>query len=223
MGTYVAAVPPPRWSYVPMRLPAVVHSPPTRRLDAVFLHPVAGPLVDRTGDTLVRAELPPTSFFVLFVITSMSLAILQARPRGSVMSGAAVPTAPAPARPQRPVHRAMVDRQRAAHHRGNGERAVLHEVLHEGLHVLAEHLAGVEGDAARHVARAEDGDAVRLHGLAGAGELAVAAALRGEVHDHGAGAHGRHHLGGHEARRRRGDAQQPPQHRQAQQAQQQLG
>ncbi|MFZ2492348.1 MAG: preprotein translocase subunit SecG [Thermoanaerobaculia bacterium] len=38
-----------------------------------------------------------TSFFVLFVITSMSLAILQARPRGSVMSGAAVPTAPAPA------------------------------------------------------------------------------------------------------------------------------
>lgn len=38
-----------------------------------------------------------TAFFVLFVITSMSLAILQARPRGSVMSGAtpAAPTAPA--------------------------------------------------------------------------------------------------------------------------------
>jgi preprotein translocase subunit SecG len=34
-----------------------------------------------------------TSFFVLFVITSLSLAILQARPRSSVMSGA--PSAPA--------------------------------------------------------------------------------------------------------------------------------
>jgi preprotein translocase subunit SecG len=34
-----------------------------------------------------------TSFFVLFVITSLSLAILQARPRASVMSGA--PSAPA--------------------------------------------------------------------------------------------------------------------------------
>ena len=36
-----------------------------------------------------------TSFFILFVITSMTLAILQARPRGSVMSGTAAPTAPA--------------------------------------------------------------------------------------------------------------------------------
>ena len=40
-----------------------------------------------------------TTFFVLFVITSLALAILQARPRASVMSGAApaAPTAPAPA------------------------------------------------------------------------------------------------------------------------------
>ncbi|HEY0141394.1 MAG TPA: preprotein translocase subunit SecG [Thermoanaerobaculia bacterium] len=37
-----------------------------------------------------------TAFFILFVVTSLALAILQARPRGSVMSGApAVPTAPA--------------------------------------------------------------------------------------------------------------------------------
>lgn len=35
-----------------------------------------------------------TGFFVLFVITSLSLAILQARPRSSVMSGSA-PSAPA--------------------------------------------------------------------------------------------------------------------------------
>src|SRR5438876_11404992 len=38
-----------------------------------------------------------TGFFVAFVLTSMSLAILQGRPRGSVMSGsapAAAPTAP---------------------------------------------------------------------------------------------------------------------------------
>ena len=38
-----------------------------------------------------------TTFFVLFVMTSMALAVLQARPRGSVMSGSkAAPTAPAP-------------------------------------------------------------------------------------------------------------------------------
>ena len=42
-----------------------------------------------------------TSFFVLFVVTSMALAILQARPRGSVMSGqaGAAPAAPAPVTP----------------------------------------------------------------------------------------------------------------------------
>jgi preprotein translocase subunit SecG len=40
-----------------------------------------------------------TTFFILFVLTSLSLAILQARPRGSVMSGTpAAPTTPAPAR-----------------------------------------------------------------------------------------------------------------------------
>src|SRR5947199_8378369 len=38
-----------------------------------------------------------TIFFALFVVTSMTLAILQARPRSSVMSGR--PTAPAPAAP----------------------------------------------------------------------------------------------------------------------------
>jgi len=35
------------------------------------------------------------AFFVLFVITSLSLAILQARPRTSVMSGQSAPAAPA--------------------------------------------------------------------------------------------------------------------------------
>ena len=39
-----------------------------------------------------------TGFFVAFVITSMSLAVLQARPRNSVMSGTAAPAAPAPAK-----------------------------------------------------------------------------------------------------------------------------
>jgi preprotein translocase subunit SecG len=40
-----------------------------------------------------------TGFFIAFVLTSMSLAVLQARPRGSVMTGAetAAPVAPAPA------------------------------------------------------------------------------------------------------------------------------
>ena len=37
-----------------------------------------------------------TAFFILFVITSMALAVLQARPRSSVMTGTkAAPTAPA--------------------------------------------------------------------------------------------------------------------------------
>ncbi len=36
-----------------------------------------------------------TAFFILFVITSMTLAILEARPRGSVMGNQAAPTAPA--------------------------------------------------------------------------------------------------------------------------------
>ena len=35
-----------------------------------------------------------TGFFIAFVVTSLSLAILQARPRGSVMSG--TPSVPAP-------------------------------------------------------------------------------------------------------------------------------
>jgi preprotein translocase subunit SecG len=37
-----------------------------------------------------------TGFFIAFVITSMTLAVLQARPRGSVMSGQTAPAAPAP-------------------------------------------------------------------------------------------------------------------------------
>src|SRR5688572_23609435 len=41
-----------------------------------------------------------TTFFVLFVITSLTLAILQARPRASVMSGQpAAAATPAPATP----------------------------------------------------------------------------------------------------------------------------
>jgi len=36
-----------------------------------------------------------TGFFVAFVVTSMTLAVLQSRPRGSVMDNAATPTAPA--------------------------------------------------------------------------------------------------------------------------------
>src|SRR5205085_11702922 len=36
-----------------------------------------------------------TGFFIAFVVTSMALAVLQARPRGSVTSGNAAPAAPA--------------------------------------------------------------------------------------------------------------------------------
>ena len=39
-----------------------------------------------------------TGFFIAFVVTSLTLAVIQARPRTSVMSGqAAAPVAPAPA------------------------------------------------------------------------------------------------------------------------------
>jgi preprotein translocase subunit SecG len=37
-----------------------------------------------------------TGFFIAFVLTSLSLAILQARPKSSVMSGRTAPAAPAP-------------------------------------------------------------------------------------------------------------------------------
>ena len=36
-----------------------------------------------------------TGFFIAFVVTSMALAVLQARPRSSVMSGTAAPAVPA--------------------------------------------------------------------------------------------------------------------------------
>src|ERR687891_450741 len=39
-----------------------------------------------------------TGFFVAFVVPSLTLAILQARPRGSVMNGRPAPAAPAPAK-----------------------------------------------------------------------------------------------------------------------------
>ncbi len=48
-----------------------------------------------------------TTFFVLFVVTSMALAILQARPRSSVMTGqagaASAPVTPAPVTPANPA------------------------------------------------------------------------------------------------------------------------
>jgi preprotein translocase subunit SecG len=44
-----------------------------------------------------------TGFFIAFVVTSMTLAVLQARPRSSVMSGVEAPakSAPAPAPAQK--------------------------------------------------------------------------------------------------------------------------
>src|SRR5439155_23818038 len=79
-----------------------------------------------------------------------------------------------------------------AHRAGDGilgrdpELAVLRRVLDQRLQVPAVHHAGVLGDLARQVDRGEDGDAARHHRLTRAAELAVAAGLRGEVHDHGA-------------------------------------
>lgn len=46
-----------------------------------------------------------TTFFILFVVTSMALAIRQARPRSSVMTGqpGAAPATPAPVTPATPA------------------------------------------------------------------------------------------------------------------------
>src|SRR5688500_13983856 len=63
------------------------------------------------------------------------------------------------------------------------QRAVPGGVFDEALHVAAVHLAGVEGERRRQVGGAQDGDAVRGHRLSRPGELAVAAALGGEVDD----------------------------------------
>ena len=48
------------------------------------------------GATTILHKLT-TAFFVLFVITSLALAVLQSRPSESVMGSAAAPTAPVPA------------------------------------------------------------------------------------------------------------------------------
>jgi preprotein translocase subunit SecG len=44
-----------------------------------------------------------TAFFVLFVLTSLTLAVLQAKPRASVMSGEAAPAAPTTTAPAAPA------------------------------------------------------------------------------------------------------------------------
>lgn len=49
------------------------------------------------GATTILHKLT-TGFFVLFVLTSLSLAILQARPRSSVMNGGAAPAPASPAK-----------------------------------------------------------------------------------------------------------------------------
>jgi preprotein translocase subunit SecG len=46
------------------------------------------------GATTILHKLT-TAFFVLFIITSMALAVLQARPQGSVMGSTPAPSAPA--------------------------------------------------------------------------------------------------------------------------------
>ncbi len=74
------------------------------------------------------------------------------------------------------------------------EGAVLDHVLQEREDVLAEHHAGVEGNRARQVHRADDRHAVDVDHLARLREVAVAAALRRHVDQHGARLHAVHHV-----------------------------
>ena len=76
-----------------------------------------------------------------------------------------------------------------------------HEI-EEGEQVLGVEARGVDRDLSREVELAGDLHAVGLDDPAGLGELAVAAALGGEVDDHGAGLHARHHVARDEAGRR---------------------
>src|SRR5687768_262174 len=62
--------------------------------------------------------------------------------------------------------------------------AVLHEMLQEGGDVLGVHLARVIRDRRRQVRRPENRHAVRVDDLVRPGELAVAAALRGQIDNH---------------------------------------
>jgi hypothetical protein len=61
---------------------------------------------------------------------------------------------------------------------------------------------GLPGQAADQVGVADEGDAVLHHGLAGLGQLAVAALLGGHVDDDAARLHALHHLGGDQPGRR---------------------
>src|SRR6185503_20932022 len=68
------------------------------------------------------------------------------------------------------------------------------------LFAQAQQVGGIErarllGEAAGEIGIADDRDAVPYHASPRLGELAVAALLRGEIHDHAAGAHRAHHVG----------------------------
>jgi hypothetical protein len=71
---------------------------------------------------------------------------------------------------------------------------VLAHVVEQVAEVAAVELARLGGHAAGEVGVADDGDAGVDDRLAGAGELAVAAGLGGEVDDHAAGLHRLEHV-----------------------------
>ena len=74
------------------------------------------------------------------------------------------------------------------------ELAILHQVEQERTQVPRIHLAGVVGHRTGQVEPADDGDAVLDHTFTPARQLAVAPAFRGQVDDHRARGHARHHL-----------------------------
>ena len=82
------------------------------------------------------------------------------------------------------------------------ELAILDEQIEQVLDVLRVHLAGMDRHGAGQVELAHDLDAIVLDGLAGSGQLDIAAGLRGEIDDDRPRSHALDRLLRDQARRR---------------------
>src|ERR1039457_5677398 len=94
-------------------------------------------------------------------------------------------------------HRTLVRHQRFADNlilAVQREPSVLNQILQKRCDILRVHLAGVIRNGRRQVQRAQDADATLFHHLAGLGQLAIASALRRDVHDQRTRRHMAYHI-----------------------------
>ena len=71
------------------------------------------------------------------------------------------------------------------------DRAILDEEVKKIEDVFCIEVAGVLGECRRYIERAKDGNRSDIHRVTGLGHLTIAAAFGPEIHNHGAGFHGR--------------------------------